>query len=206
MIHEPGSVHACLRTTADDAWRLYCALEQEIPERQAKGFDLARPSYQRRSAASSPWNSVAAELTIEFHRKIRAFESTLNERVVGATKHRGPSHTNTWHAINGVVNLCETIDKADVLGVLNYLTHWVRRAHTYFDPAKGLHRLPRNPGEKEHRCPYCQNKTMRWSPTRGKAVCILPTCENDLGMRPQWFAEFDIIGEQLIFRWDEEAA
>lgn len=203
MIHEPGSIHACLRTTADDAWRLYCALEQEVPERQARGFDPARPSYQRRSAAAANWNSVAAELTIEFHRKIRALESSLNERVVGATKHRGPSDTNTRRAIDAVVSLCETIDTSDVLGVLNYLTHFTRRATTYFDPAKGLHRLPRNPGEKEHCCPYCGNKTMRWNPARGIAVCVLPTCLNEGGKRPRWSAEFTLTEDQLVFRWDE---
>lgn len=206
MIHEPGSLHACLRTAADDAWRLYCALEQEIPERQATGFDPARPSYQRRSVAAANWNSVAAELTLEFHTKIRALESSLNERVAGSTKRRGASDANTRYAIDAVVNLCEAIDPADVLGILRYLTRFTRRATTYFDPSDGLRRLPRNPGEKEHRCPYCGNKTMRWNPARGKAVCILPTCENDLGVRPRWFVRFEVMDNQLIFRWDEEEA
>lgn len=204
MSHEPGSVHARLRDTADTAWRLYCALEITVPHRQSNGFDPARPAQQRKVVAPIPWNSVAAELTLEFHNEVRRLESGLKERITGGyPRRRGSSSTNTRHAIDSVVNLCETGDDGTVLAVLNYLTTWTRRADTVFRPEHGLHRLPRQPGEGEARCPYCQRQTMRWSPMKGWAVCVNPACENDLGLRPRWFAEFTLVDNQLAFRWEE---
>lgn len=204
MIHEPGSLRARLRTTADHAFRLYCALEYDVPHRQVTGPDHAAIAHHRRSVAPIPWNSVAAELTIEFHAEIRRLEIHLKERVSGAYgKRRGSSDTNTRYAVDSVVSLCEGCEDDAALAVLNYLTRWVRRADTYYRPEGGLHRLPREPREKELPCPYCQCKTMRWNPARGLAVCVNPTCRNTHGERPRWSAEFTVLGDQIIFRWDE---
>jgi hypothetical protein len=207
MIHEPGSLRARLRTTTDQAWRLYCALELAVPHRQVTGPDQAAISRQRRVVAPIPWNSVAAELTLEFNEEIRRLEVHLKERIIGGyPARRGSSSTNTRLAADSVVNLCETIADSDVLGVLNYLATWTRRAENVFNPDGALHRLPRTPGEKEPPCPYCQCKTMRWNPARGLAVCVNPTCRNGEDQRPRWTAEFTIRGEDLAFHWDEVKA
>jgi hypothetical protein len=207
MIHEPGSIRARLRTTTDNAWRLYCALEVTVPHRQVTGPDITGIR-QRRVVAPIPWNSVAAELTLEFAAEIRRLETHLKERIVGGyPRRRGDSDTNTRLAADSVVNLCETCDDSDVLGVLNYLSSWTRRAENYFNPEGGLRRLPREPGQKETSCPYCQCKTMRWNVARGLAVCVNPLCRNQSGSRPRWSAEYIVLGGQLVFRWDElEAA
>lgn len=207
MIHEPGSLRARLRTTADHTLRLQQALEAVVPHRQVTGEHRPAISHNRRPVAPIPWNSVAAELTLEFHNEIRRLEIHLKERVTGGyLQRRGSSSDNTRFAVNSVVNLCEVIDDSDVLGVLNYLNAWVRRAETYFDPSGALHRLPREPGEKEMPCPYCQHKTMRWNPARGLAVCVRPTCHNDSGQRPRWNAEFTLTDTGITFRWDEMEA
>lgn len=208
VIHEPGSLHARLHGSAQHAWRLYCALELEIPHRQSTGSGQERIPQHRRSVAPVPWNCVAAELTLEFHREIRRLESHLKERIVGGyPRRRGSSSANTRYAIDSVVNLCETSDQTTVLGVLSYIATWGRRAENVFNPENGLHRLPRQPGEGEARCPYCRYTTMRWNPARGLAVCVNPACTNDAGQRPRWTAEFTVVDSGLIFRWDElEAA
>lgn len=204
MIHEPGSLRARLRTTTDQAWRLYCALEVAVPHRQVTGAHQPAISRQRRVVAPIPWNSVAAELTLEFAEEIRRLEVHLKERVTGGyPKRRGSSGANTKFAADSVVNLCEASDDTTVLGVLGYVSTWSRRAETYFNPEGGLHRLPREPGHKETPCPYCQCKTMRWNPARGLAVCVNPACRNQDGQRPRWSAEFVVLGGQLVFRWDE---
>lgn len=206
MIHEPGSLRARLRTTADQAFRLHEALEAVIPHRQVTGEHRPAISH-RRTVAPIPWNSVAAELTLEFHAGIRRLEIHLKERVTGGyLQRRGSSSDNTRYAVDSVVNLCETVDDNDVLGILNYLSSWVRQAETYFSPESGLHRLPREPGEKEMACPYCQRKTMRWRPSLGLAVCVSPTCRNDNGQRPRWSAEFTLTDTGPVFRWDEMEA
>lgn len=208
MDHEPGSIHARLRDTAETAWRLYCALEVTVPHRRSNGYDAGKGAHQRLSVAPIPWNSVAAELTLEFHHEVRRLESHLKERITGGyPKRRGSSSANTRFAINSVVNLCTTSDDSTVLGVLTYLTTWTRRADTTFRPEHGLHRLPRQPGEGEARCPYCRYTTMRWTPALGIAVCVNPACRNEAGHRPRWTAELTCLGDQLTFRWDElEAA
>ena len=204
MIREPGSVRARLRTTSDHAWRLYCTLELDISHPQAAGGSQAAISRQRRVVAPIPWNTVPAELTLEFAEEIRRFEVHLKERITGGyPRRRGLSSANTRLAVDSVVNLCETCDDTTVLGVLSYLATWARRAERYFNPEGGLHRLPRTPGEGEARCPYCQRPTMRWSPNIGVAVCVNPACRNNDGQRPRWSAEFEILGDQLTFRWDE---
>lgn len=204
MIHEPGSIRARLRTTADQAWRLNCALELVVPYQQVTGADQAGIPRHRRSVAPIPWNSVAAELTIEFSHEMRRFEVHLKERVIGGyPRRRGSSSANTRLAVDSVVNLCETSGDGDVLGVLSYLTRWTRRAETYFNPEGGLYRLPREPGQKETPCPYCRCKTMRWNPARGLAVCVNPVCRNQDGQRPRWSAEFTVLAGQMVFRWDE---
>lgn len=128
----------------------------------------------------------------------------MKERVIGGyPKRRGSSNANTQHAIESVVNLCTTCDPGALLGIINYLDSWNRRAGVYFNPQDGLHRLPRAPGQGEARCPYCQRQTMRWNPARGWAVCVNPKCENDNGLRPRWFTEFTLSDNQLVFRWEE---
>lgn len=207
MIHEPGSLRARLRTTADQALRLHQALEAVVPYRQVTGEYRPAISHQRRTVAPIPWNSVAAELTLEFHTKIRRLEIHLKERVTGGyLQRRGSSRDNTRYAVDSVVNLCETIDDDTALGVLNELAAWARRAETYYDPAGGLHRLPREPGEKEMACPYCEHKTMRWNPGRGIAVCVRPTCCKENGQRPRWSAEYTLTETGPTFRWDEMEA
>jgi hypothetical protein len=206
MQHEPGSPNARLREAADHAWRLYCALEIEIPHRQSTSSGQEKMPSQRRSVAPIPWNSVAAGLTLEFHNKVRLFESELNARIVGSLKRRGSSDANTRRAIDAVVNLCTTSDEQTVLGVLNYLTGWNRRAENVFSPEHGLHRLPRQPGEGEARCPYCTFKTMRWNPAKGIAVCVKPDCTGADGQRPRWEATYTVLGGQLVFHWNEMEA
>jgi hypothetical protein len=204
MIHEPGSLRARLRTTADQALRLNQALEATVPYRQVTGEYRPAISRQRRVVAPIPWNSVAAELTLEFHSEIRRLETHLKERVTGGyLQRRGSSDDNTRFAVDSVVNLCETIDDNDALGVLNYLTTWVRRAETHYNPAGGLRRLPREPGEAEMACPYCQHKSMRWQPSAGIAVCVRPACHKDDGQRPRWLAEYTLTENGPAFRWEE---
>lgn len=207
MIHEPGSLRACLRTTADQALSMHYALEAVITHRQVTGEYRPPISRQRRPTAPDPGNPVAIELTREFHAEIRRLETHLKERVTGGyPKRRGSSDQNTRYAVDSVVNLCETCDDAIVLGVLNYLARWTRRAETHFYPEQGLHRLPREPGQKEAPCPYCGRKTMRWNPARGVAICLDPDCITTSGQRPRWHAQYTLTDDRLTFRWDEQEA
>ena len=146
-------------------------------------------------------------LTLDFANEIRRLEVQLKGRLTGGYhQRRGPSDANTRHAIDSVVDCCETSDNVTILGVLSYIVTWTRRAETYFTPQNGLYRLPRQPGEGEARCPYCSFTTMRWHPQKGTAVCIKPDCLNTDGQRPRWTAVPTTLAGQLVFHWQEQEA
>lgn len=203
MTHEPGSIRARLHTSIETAWHLYCALELLVPHKRTNADANAGNGRQKPSVSTIPWDSVSAGLTLEFHAKVRALESGLNEQIVGYTKHRGSSRANTRYAAESIDKLCTIADDTVVLGVLGWFDGFNHRADAVFRPEHGLYRLPRQPGEGEARCPYCQYKTMRWQPARGQAICVNPGCRNTDNQRPRWSAEFIVLGGQLVFRWDE---
>lgn len=203
MTQEPGSIRARLGASINTAWGLYCALELAVPHRQTVVDNAGGGGKRKPSASAIPWNSVAAGLTLEFHAKVRSLESGLNEQVVGVTKRRGSSRANTRYATEAIARLCTVCDDTTVLGVLGYFDSWSRRADAVFRPEHGLYRLPRQPGEGENPCPYCQYKTMRWNPSRGQAICVNPGCRTPDGQRPRWTAVFTILGDQLVFHWTE---
>jgi hypothetical protein len=207
MTHEPGSPHASLRENADQAWQLYCTLGRMVPYRESTSGGQGEIVRQKRTVAPIPWNTAAAELTIEFHNEIRRLEVHLKERVIGGyPRRRGSSNANTKYAIESVVNLCETTDNETLHGVLGYLTGWNRRTDRILHPERGLHRLPRQPGENEARCPYCHAPTLRWSPAQGIAVCVRPACRNTNGQRPRWTADFTPTSNGPVFHWTEQEA
>lgn len=202
MAHVPGTLHARLHDSTEQAWRLYCALELVIPHRD-NSRDQVRIHPQRLVASTIPWHSTAAGLTMELHAEVRRLEVHLKELVSGAfSPRRGGSQDNTHYALKALTNLAEAVDDQTTVGILNTLDRWIRKADAVFEPQKGLHRVPREPGEKEMRCPYCTFQTMRWHPATGVIVCVHPECLNEAGIRPRWIAEFIIKDDELQFSWE----
>lgn len=182
---------------------MYCALELAIPHKETyQGEPLSR---QKLVASTIPWHGAAAGLTHELHAEIRRMEVHLVDMVTGVRGvRRGGSNLNTQYALKAVVNLSQApaVDDQTILAVLNYLDGWVRRADAVFRPEQGLHRLPREPKEKEWRCPYCEYQTMRWHPPTGIVVCINPDCHTEESKRPRWSAAFTINEDILRFTWE----
>lgn len=202
MTHEPGSLRARLKDSSAHAWRLYCALELIIPYQESSRSAQVAIRRQRLTASPIPWNATAAGLAMEFHAEVRRLEVHLAERISGSlSKRRGGSPDNTRYALLALSNLAERVDDQTVLSVLNTLDRWNRKADAAFHPEKGLHRIPREPGQGEMRCPYCTFQTVRWLPATGIIVCINPECHTDAGVRPRWIADFVLDGDDLQFSW-----
>lgn len=128
----------------------------------------------------------------------------MKESVTGSYgKRRGGSRANTRFALDAVVNLSEATEDANVLGILNYLDGWSRRAEAVFLPEKALRRIPREPGQAEARCPYCARQTMRWNAATGVIVCLMADCLNGDGIRPRWVAKYAVVDNTLQFTWEE---
>lgn len=179
---------------------MYCALEVMLPHKEAgRGQPISR---QKLTASTIPWHGSAASAIHDFYAEIRRLEVNMRAAVTGIRGiRRGGSDGNTRMALQSIVNFSHSVDDQIVLGVLGYVDSWVRRAQAVFNPDLGLHRVPREPGEEELRCPWCSYQTMRWQPATGIIVCINPECVNGDGVRPRWRADYQVAGDDLQFVW-----
>lgn len=207
MTHVPGSIRARLQDSTLHAWRLYCALELLIPYREATRNEQIRVKRQRLVASTIPWHNTAAGLTLELHTEVRRLEVHLKEQISGSlSRRRGGSANNTLCALQAISVLTDAVDDQNALSVLLVIDRWIHRAAAVLNPEKGLHRVPRAPGEGELRCPYCAFQTMRWHPATGIVVCINPECTTGDGVRPRWMAQFRTQGEELQLFWEPVGA
>lgn len=187
---------------------MYCALGSMLPYQEVRP---GQPSgRQKPVAAPIPWHGQAAGLVTDFHAGVRRLEVDLCGIVTGVRGvRRGGSDRNTQFAVSRIVNLAEAIDDQTAIGVLSFFDRWLRKAEAVFSPDKGLHRVPREPGEPELRCPCCIYQTMRWQPSSGIIVCVNPECRTEEGIRPRWRADYVLVGEEMRFTWEplrEESA
>ena len=200
MHADPGSLRERLKSSTENAWRLYCALEVMLPYKEpSRGQPISR---QKLTASPIPWHGTAAGLIGDLYAEARRLEVNLKAMVTGIRGvRRGGSDGNTLMSLRSIVNLSHTVDDQTVIGVLGYFDRWNRRAEAVFNPDLGLHRIPRSPGEEEMRCPWCEYQTMRWQPATGIIVCVNPECKNDEGVRPRWRADYEVVGDQMQFSW-----
>lgn len=200
MHADPGSLRERLKGSAESAWRMYCAIETVIPHKEARHDEPT--SRQKLTASTIPWHTTAANLACDLHAEVRRIEVHLIGLVTGVHGvRRGGSDKNTQFALKAIVNLSHAVDDQSVMGVLGSLERWNRRAEAVFSPDKGLHRVPRDPGEKELRCPWCAFQTMRWQPATGIIVCVNPECRTDQGIRPRWIADYTLADNEMRFSW-----
>lgn len=201
MHADPGSLRERLKSSINEAWNLYCALEVMLPFKEAsKGQPISR---QKLTASTIPWHGTAAGLIHDFYAEVRRLEVNLKSMITGIHGvRRGGSDGNTKMALQSIVNLSYAVDDQTVLGVLNYISKWARQAQAVFNPDMGLHRIPRAPGEGEMRCPWCEYQTMRWQPATGSIICVNPECRTDKDIRPRWQASYDIVGDETRVVWE----
>lgn len=139
---------------------------------------------------------------MELHAEVRRLEMHLREVNFGTlAQRRGGSKENTRFALSSITVLTDPVDDQTALSVLTIISRWIHRASAFLTPEKGLHRLPREPGAGEMRCPHCGNRTMRWHPASGIVVCINPECVDEDDVRPRWQADFAVDGETLQLVW-----
>ncbi len=189
-----------LNVETQRAWRFYCALEKVLPYQQQQNSEST--GRRKLTASTIPWHGAAAGLTLEFHAEVRRLEVHLREMVTGVRGvRRGGSDQNTDFALRALPKLAEAVDDQTVLGIMSYMDGWIRRADAVFRPEQGLHRLPREPKEKELPCPWCAKPTMRWHPLSGIVVCVNPHCLDDTETRPRWRSDFTVADNVLVFTW-----
>lgn len=114
---------------------------------------------------------------------------------------RGGSDENTRLALEHVVALSHRAGDTVVLYVLDTLGGWVSQAHIVLGESEAPRRVPREPGKREPRCPWCTYQTLRMRLSVGTVTCINPGCSDSLGARPVGLFVVDPISGEMAISW-----
>jgi len=197
-MHEPGSVRALLHDASGLVWRLNGLLEAMVPWRSGQRDEVARQT--NKTASTPPWQSQAANLVMDLHAEARRMERLLVVTVVGTqgSEPRGGSSENTKNALDALTVLTEITDDTDVWDILRSLERWIMRAEVVLGYREPVRRLPRQPGEGEPRCPWCQYLTLRCLPASGRVSCVNPECRDDEGRKPRAVLSVSLSGVSVL--------
>jgi len=81
------------------------------------------------------------------------------------------------------------------------LGNWVTQAHVVLGEHEPPRRLPREPGKREPRCPWCTYQTLRMRLSVGTVTCINPGCSDSLGARPVGLFLVDPVSGETAISW-----
>lgn len=194
-----GSDNDQLRTAVVSVKHAYNTLEDLIVHPVSHGSQLVRPSTLVR--AWPAWNTQAAYLVFDLHQLTRAQEDRLRALVSGSRTGRGSSDRNTFLSLDALPDLAFAAGQDEVHETLAALSSWLRRARETLGEVEPLARLPRQPGEREPRCPWCQRMTLRHQPHAGLVRCINPACRDTDGNRPLGRVELGRLSLEPLLVW-----
>lgn len=204
MTHDQrGVLRERLRETIVEVTRAAASLEEAIAEPDRVPRDGEGGGFSWRSRP--PWNAAAGYLVTELHAGARELEGTLR-RVLSLTERpRGSSAANTVHALNALSSLAESCPDRRVFEVEAWLSGWLARALVALGQRDLPRRLPRQPGEAEPRCPYCERLTLRFWSSRGEVRCVNPACATEDGDRPRARMEYSPVARDWVLAWGDGA-
>lgn len=198
-IEDGGSDNDQLRSMVVSVKHAYNTLEDLVVHPASHGNQLVRPSTLVR--AWPAWNTQAAYLVFDLHRMARTHEQRLRDLVSGSRIPRGGSDRNTFLALDALPALAFAAGSDEVHETLTALSSWLRRARETLGEVEPLARLPRQPGESEPRCPWCQRMTLRHQPHAGIVRCINPVCRDTDGNRPLGRVELGRLSLEPLLVW-----
>lgn len=146
---------------------------------------------------------MAAYLLLELHREARQSERRLRLFLCLPLRDRGSSGENTKLALDAIVALAEAAGDALASDAAAWLERWHARAKRALGEASPVARLPRQPGEPERSCPFCECLTLRYWSLDGVVKCINPGCRDDDGKRPAAKIEYSGFTGQLELCWQD---
>ena len=198
-IEDGGSDNDQLRAMVVAVKHAYNTLEDLVVHPASHGNQLVRPSTLVR--AWPAWNTQAAYLVFDLHRMARDHEQRLRDLVSGSRIPRGGSDRNTFLALDALPALAFAAGPDEVHETLTALSAWLRRAREALGEVEPLARLPRQPGESEPRCPWCQRMTLRHQPHAGVVRCVNPACRDTDGNRPLGRVELGRLSCEPLLVW-----
>lgn len=188
-------VNAC-----NAAQRLHVVLEDLIQHRDARHDNGGRSATTVHP--SLPWNAQVAYLIFDLAKLVRDLEANLHLVISGTIPERGGSDRNTQLALRALPGLALATDVDLATRVASQLEAWCHHARVVIGEVEPLNRLPRQFGEAELRCPWCQRQSLRIQLQAGVIRCVNPVCFDQDGNRPAASMEIDVDGQPQLAWWD----
>jgi hypothetical protein len=139
----------------------------------------------------------------------RGIELRLRLMTGGSVSVRGGSDLNTALALQTLPSLAAGVQgDLDLEGAWQcwaILDRWCNRAQLVLGEVEPLTRVPRLPGQKEARCPWCHCQTLRYQRQAGLVRCVNPACLDGTGQRPLAQVELGRLSGEPLLVWRDGA-
>ncbi len=180
------------RTVEDDASRLRQALAELermlptlsalLPEKSGQGPQTGTIG-RHAPRSSEPWQAEAADAYWAIHAGVRDVSNAMREeRGLGRLVWRGHDDA-TVQVFQRILNLIPGASDDLLAECLSRVEGWLTSAKQIadIDEADRWVPVPKVPGGKPPKCPYCQTYGLRMSRLRGEVRCSFPGCVDGSG-------------------------
>jgi hypothetical protein len=203
----PGSLRDQLQEAIRSSITLNDCLERVLPTplRHLPG----EVRHGKVSAAPVPWYSGAAWLIFDLHAKSRSMENELRELAGHAQRTRGGSTGNTYKALESIMAVSWSVEDEIVKECNIWLQSWCGRAYIALGLKDEPRRLPRQPGQKDPSCPFCNERTLRFWAYTGVVRCINSECcinpESTEPVKAQARMEWSTVANDFVLVWNDNS-
>jgi hypothetical protein len=176
-------------------------LEAVLPHRPAEGYRPAGASGTpgKPGARMTSWNTAVAYVILEVHAGARELEQNLRYAKSGVLRERGGSDQNTVAALYSIAALAAGAGDRELREAGRTIERWCWKARLALGEAEPWVQIPRVPGKRAARCPFCNFCTLRMKSLSGMVRCCNPACLDQDGYRPVGKVEFGpAFGEPML--------
>lgn len=196
------ALRARLGDAISHALSLNGKLEAIVPIR-SKQSNAGNIFHGKIDHSAPPWNAGAANAVLDLHAQSREMEEWLRIALKLPRRARGGSSANTRKALEAVLRLAQGADDHAVKEHTRWLDGWCHRALIVLGRTEPPQRIPRIPGGKEPKCPWCENHTLRMLPIQGLIKCISPGCKDEENRKPAARMEYSEHLADWIIVWQD---
>lgn len=189
-----------LKEAAEEAVCISARLLSVIVQKNSSGDNKRTGKLDH---SQPPWNSAVAHAYLDLHAYARELEALFRLLADFPARARGGSDPNTKHALKSVLRLAEKISDDKVAEATRALNKWCNKGRMVLGELEPPRRLPRAPGHKEPRCPYCKKMTLRSQLMAGIVRCINPECRDAEGRRPLAKMEWSEFSADWVLAWQD---
>jgi hypothetical protein len=202
-----GSLYTRLSRAVVELTSLLTELEVILPHPPAEGYRPAGASGTpgKPGARMTSWNTAVAYVILEVHAGARELEQNLNYAKSGHLRERGGSDQNTIAALYSISSLAAGSGDYELREATRTVERWCWKARLALGETEPWIQIPRVPGQRATRCPFCLFATLRMKPMSGMLRCVNPACLDAEGNRPVGKVEFGPAFGEPILVWSDDS-